>query len=66
MELRFRALMVNILLPAFHRKEWCQSGQGGLIDRAHDAAAHALVPCGKGHVCQRNAGVGGSCREMLG
>lgn len=24
MELRFRALMVNILLPAFHRKEWCQ------------------------------------------
>lgn len=36
-----------------------QRGQGGLIDRAHDAAAHALVPCGKGHVCQRNAGVGG-------
>ena len=36
-----------------------QFGQGGLIDRAHDAAAHALVPCGKGHVCQRNAGVGG-------
>ena len=24
MELRFRALMVNILLPAFRRKEWCQ------------------------------------------
>ena len=36
-----------------------QRGQGGLIDRAHDAAAHALVPCGKGHVGQCNAGVGG-------
>ena len=36
-----------------------QRGQGGLIDRAHDAAAHALVPCGKGHVGKCNAGVGG-------
>ena len=35
-----------------------QLAQGGLVDGAHDAAAHALGPCGEGDVRQRDAGVG--------
>ena len=36
-----------------------QFGEGRLVDRAHDAAAHAFVPCGKGHVGKGDAGIGG-------
>lgn len=44
------------LLRLLNAQQFCE---GGLINCAHDATAYALVPCGKGHVGQCDAGVGG-------